>query len=53
MKEQEILERLPLHVDSDKGGSIADLLKKRRILAVITEGENGANLYPGPKYANA
>lgn len=50
MKDGEIIERLPLHLDYVPNYQLKRLLKTRHVLAVVTEGEIGVNLRPGPLY---
>lgn len=49
MNQRKILSRLPLHVEAP-GAPVERLVARGRVFAVITEGERGANLYPGPRH---
>jgi uncharacterized protein (DUF2252 family) len=49
---KDILERLPVHVE-DESTHVRRLRMRRQVLGVITEGERGMNLYPGPARVNA
>ena len=48
MTKRDVLKRLPLHVEEDTR-QIKALRNEGRVLGVITEGERGMNLYPGPR----
>lgn len=50
MRDNVLLQRLPMHV-TEGSDQIDRLIGRRRVLGVITEGEQGMNLYPGPRRA--
>jgi hypothetical protein len=47
-QQQQIMQRLPYHTEQPPR-AVYGLVREGKVLAVITEGEAGANLYPGPR----